>query len=322
MNTEVIAYILFTGFVVLMLALDLGVFHRKAHEVKMKEALLWSGFWIGLALLFNAAIFFFWTDVFPESNYSSREAGLAFLTGYLIEKSLSIDNIFVIVLIFSYFHIPAMYQHRVLFWGIIGALIMRAIFIAAGITLISMFHWIIYVFGAFLLFTGIKIAVNKGTKVHPEKNPVIRLFRKFFPVTHDFHGQKFWVKQHGKWVATPLFLALLLVEFTDLIFAVDSIPAILAVTANPFIVFTSNIFAILGLRSLYFALAGLVTMFRYLHIGLGFILVFVGLKMLLVDIYKIPVQYSLAVIIGILAVSIAASVLRRAPALQVHGSQT
>lgn len=187
MTTETLAFIHFSAFVVLMLALDLGVFHRKAHEVKMKEALGWSAFWILLALLFNAAIFFYWSDAFPASAYSSREAGLAFLTGYLIEKSLSVDNIFVIVIIFTYFSIPPKYQHRVLFWGIIGALVMRAIFIGAGVALISKFHWIIYVFGAFLLFTGIKIAVNKGTKVDPEKNPLIRLFRKFFPVTGNFH---------------------------------------------------------------------------------------------------------------------------------------
>jgi tellurite resistance protein TerC len=316
MTTETLAFILFSAFVVMMLALDLGVFHRKAHEVKMKEALGWSAFWIMLALLFNAAMFFYWSDAFPDSSYSSREAGLAFLTGYLIEKSLSVDNIFVIVIIFTYFSIPPKYQHRVLFWGIIGALVMRAIFIGAGVALISKFHWIIYVFGAFLLFTGIKIAVNKGTKVDPEKNPLIRLFRKFFPVTGSFHGQKFWIREGGRWVATPLFLALLLVEFTDLIFAVDSIPAILAITENAFIVYTSNIFAILGLRSLYFALAGLVNMFRYLHYGLGFILVFVGMKMLLTDIYKIPVHYSLLIIVSILAASIIASLARKEPKLR------
>jgi tellurite resistance protein TerC len=284
-----------------MLALDLGVFHRKAHEVKMKEALVWSGVWIALALVFNLIVYF----------WRGPEVGLQFLTGYLIEKSLSVDNIFVFVLLFSYFSVPAKYQHKVLFWGIIGALIMRAIFIAAGSTLIERFHWIIYIFGAFLIFTGIRMAINHGTKVDPGKNVAVKLFKKLFPVTDEYHGSKFWIRQTGRWVATPLFVVLILVEFTDLIFAVDSIPAILAITSDPFIVYTSNVFAILGLRSLYFALAGLMHLFKYLHFGLAAILVFVGGKMLLTDVYKIPIGISLGVIVLILAISVVPSLIGR-----------
>lgn len=301
MGNQIWIWVGFNAFVLLMLALDLGVFNRKDKEVKIKGALLWSGVWIMLALIFNVGIYY----------YKGSEIAMQFLTGYIIEKSLSVDNIFVFVLIFSFFKVPALYQHRVLFWGIIGALIMRAIFIAAGITLIEKFHWIIYVFGAFLIFTGIKIAINKGTKVNPQNNPVVKLFRRFFPVTDQYHGNKFWIKQNGKNVATPLFIALLLIETTDLIFAVDSIPAILAITKDPFIVYTSNVFAILGLRSLYFALAGIMDRFKYLHYGLAAILVFVGVKMMLVDFYKIPVGVSLSVIAGILLVSVLMSVLRK-----------
>jgi tellurite resistance protein TerC len=301
MSEQLYIWIGFNLFVVLMLALDLGVFHRKAHEVSMKEALIWSGVWISLALVFNLIIYF----------WRGPEVGLQFLTGYLIEKSLSVDNIFVFVLLFSYFSVPAKYQHKVLFWGILGALIMRAIFIAAGTTLIDRFHWIIYIFGAFLVFTGIKMAMNQGTKVDPEKNVMVRLFKKIFPVTNEYHGSKFWIREMGKWTATPLFVVLLLVEFTDLIFAVDSIPAILAITKDPFIVYTSNVFAILGLRSLYFALAGLMHLFKYLHYGLAAILVFVGAKMLLTDIYKIPIGISLGAIVLILFLSILPSLVRR-----------
>lgn len=299
MNEQIYIWIGFNLFVVLMLALDLGVFHRNAHEVKMKEALTWSAIWIALAMIFNVVIYY----------WKGQEVALEFLAGYVIEKSLSVDNIFVFVLIFTYFNVPAKYQHRVLFWGILGALIMRAIFIAAGVTLIAKFHWIIYVFGVFLVITGIKMAVNKGTKIDPEKNVAVKFFKKFFPVSNEYHGSKFWIKQAGKWVATPLFIVLLLVEFTDLIFAVDSIPAILAVTNDPFIVYTSNVFAILGLRSLYFALAGLMHLFNYLHYGLASILVFVGVKMLLVDVYKIPISVSLLTILSILTVSIVLSLI-------------
>jgi len=301
MNEQLYIWIGFNLFVLLMLALDLGVFHRKAHEVSMKEALIWSGVWIGLALIFNLILYF----------WRGPEVGLQFLTGYLIEKSLSIDNIFVFVLLFSYFSVPSKYQHKVLFWGIIGALIMRAIFIAAGTALLEKFHWIIYIFGAFLVFTGIRMAMNQGTKVDPDKNPVVKLFKKLFPVTNEYLGSKFWIREAGKWVATPLFVVLILVEVTDLIFAVDSIPAILAITKDPFIVYTSNVFAILGLRSLYFALAGLMHLFRYLHYGLAAILVFVGGKMLLTDVYKIPVGISLSVIVLILAASVIPSLIGR-----------
>jgi tellurite resistance protein TerC len=300
MNEQIYIWIGFNLFVVLMLALDLGVFHRNAHEVKMKEALTWSAIWIALAMIFNVVIYY----------WKGQEVALEFLAGYVIEKSLSVDNIFVFVLIFTYFNVPAKYQHRVLFWGILGALIMRAIFIAAGITLIEKFHWIIYVFGIFLVITGIKMAVNKGTKIDPEKNVAVKFFKKFFPVSNEYHGSKFWIKQTGKWVATPLFIVLLLVEFTDLIFAVDSIPAILAVTNDPFIVYTSNVFAILGLRSLYFALAGLMHWFTYLHYGLAAILIFVGIKMLLVDVYKIPIAISLLTILSILTISIVLSLIK------------
>lgn len=239
-----------------MLALDLGVFHRHAHVVSTREATIWSVVWIGLALLFNVASIFFWGTMAPTSEYSNSEAALAFLTGYLIEKSLSVDNIFVFALIFTYFAVPAAYQHRVLFWGIIGALIMRATLIAAGAALLKEFHWIIYVFGGFLILTGIKMALHKNQEIHPDQNPLVRFFRRLMPVTDGYVADKFFVRRAGRLMATPLFLALLMVESTDLVFAVDSIPAIFAVTNDAFIVYTSNVFAILGLRSLYFMLAG------------------------------------------------------------------
>ena len=300
MEINIWFWIGFNAFIILMLALDLGVFHRKAHEVKFKEAITWSAVWIGLALLFNLGIYY----------YIGKVEAVEFLTGYIVEKSLSVDNIFVFVLIFSSFAVPAAYQHRVLFWGIIGALIMRAIFIFAGVALITKFHWIIYLFGIFLLYTGIKIAVNKGTKINVENNRFLNLFRKYFPVTNEYHGSKFITKIDGKKFATPLMLVLILVETTDLIFAVDSIPAILAITDNPFIVYTSNVFAILGLRSLYFALAGILKYFHYLHYGLAAILVFVGIKMLITDFYKFDPFVSLGIIGAILTVSIVASVLK------------
>jgi tellurite resistance protein TerC len=289
----------FNLFVVAMLALDLGVFHRKAHAVKVREALLWSAAWIALAGVFNVVIYM---------GYGTQRA-LEFLTGYVIEKSLSIDNLFVFLIIFSYFRVPAKYQHRVLFWGVLGALIMRAAFIATGVTLIERFHWIIYIFGAFLIWTGIKMSQNKNTEVHPERNPVVRLVRKLFPVSADYHGAKLFGREGGRRVATPLFLVLLVIETTDLVFAVDSIPAILAISRDPFIVYTSNVFAILGLRSLYFALAGIMQMFHFIHYGLSAILVFVGVKMLISDIYPIPVGVSLALVAAILAASIVASML-------------
>lgn len=301
----------FNVFVLAMLALDLGVFHRDAHEVSVKEALGWSVVWIGLAAVFNVLLYFFWDKMSPASSYSNGEAALAFLTGYLIEKSLSVDNIFVFVLVFTYFSVPAKYQHRVLFWGVLGALIMRGVMIALGAALIKEFHWIIYIFGAFLVFTGIKMAFHRNEEIHPEKNPLIRLFRRLMPVTEQYEGDKFFVRKAGVLMATPLFLVLLMVETTDLIFAVDSIPAIFAVTQDPFLVYTANVFAILGLRSLYFVLSGMVHKFHYLKLGLSVVLTFVGVKMLLIDTaFKIPTAISLLVVAGVIAISIVASLLR------------
>ncbi|NUO80197.1 TerC family protein [candidate division KSB1 bacterium] len=299
MSSELWMWIGFNVFVLAMLALDLGVFHRKAHEVKIKEALIWSGVWIALALVFNYGLYL----------WRGPQTALEFLTGYLIEKSLSVDNIFVFIMIFAYFKVPAVYQHKILFWGILGALVMRAIFIATGVTLIEKFHWVIYVFGAFLIITGIKMAVQKDKEIHPEKNPVLKLFRRFMPVSTQYVGDKFFIKQQDRRFATPLFVVLLLIETTDVIFAVDSIPAILAITTDPFIVYTSNVFAILGLRALYFALAGIMQLFHYLAYGLSAILVFVGAKMMLVDFYKLPIGIALGVVAGILTLSIAASLL-------------
>ena len=297
MENKILLWIGFNLFVLVMLALDLGVFHRKAHEVKFREAITWSAIWIALALLFNAGVWIYFGEI----------KAIEFLTGYIVEKSLSVDNIFVFVLIFTSFQVPAIYQHRVLFWGVLGALVMRIIFILAGVTLITKFHWIIYVFGVFLILTGIKIARDKGTKINIANSPVLKFIRRFIPVTTNYVESKFVVKLDNKWHATPLFLVLILVETTDLIFAVDSIPAILAITSDPFIVYTSNVFAILGLRSLYFALAGSLKYFTYLHYGLALILVFVGIKMLISDFYKLNPFVSLAIIGVILAGSIAAS---------------
>lgn len=291
-------WICFLGFVFFMLALDLGVFHRKSHEVKIKEALIWSAVWIGLALIFNYGIYVF----------MGEQKAVEFLTGYVIEKSLSIDNLFVFIMLFTYFKVDVKYQHKVLFWGILGALAMRAIFIFAGVALINKFHWIIYIFGALLVVTGIKMLFHKDEDIQPDKNPLVRLFKKIYPVTEESHGGNFFVKLQGKTFATPLFVVLLIVEFTDLIFAVDSIPAILAITNDTFIIFTSNVFAILGLRALYFALAGITKYFYYLKYGLSAILVFVGIKMTIVDLYKIPISYSLLVITGILLISVLISV--------------
>lgn len=306
----------FNLFVLGMLALDLGVFHRHAHAVTVKEATVWSMVWIALAMLFNAGIFLFWDKIVPDSTYTSGEAALAFFTGYLIEKSLSVDNIFVFVLIFTFFVVPAIYQHRVLFWGIIGALLMRGILIAAGAALLKEFHWIIYVFGGFLILTGIRMALHKEEEVHPERNPLVKLLRRLMPVTEKYEDDKFFIRRAGVLMATPLFLVLLIVESTDLIFAVDSIPAIFAVTTDPFIVYTSNVFAILGLRSLYFLLAGVMDKFHYLKLGLSVVLVFVGFKMVLVDVYKIPIGLSLGVIAAILTIAVLASLwrVRRLPA--------
>jgi tellurite resistance protein TerC len=299
MQTDLSFWIGFNVFVLLMLALDLGVFNRKAHEISIKEAMIWTGVWVTLAMCFNLLIYY----------WQGQEKALEFFTGYVIEKALSVDNIFVFVLIFSYFKTPAIHQHKILFWGIIGALIMRAVFIFAGVALLEKFHWTIYVFGAILIYTGYKMLTQKEIVIEPEKNPLIKLFRRVMPVTNELHGGKFFAKQDGKRFATPLFLVLVLIETTDLIFAADSIPAILAITQDHFIVYTSNVFAILGLRSLYFALAGMMDKFRYLSTGLALILIFVGLKMLLVDCYKLPIQIALLVILVILILSITVSLM-------------
>jgi len=298
---RMILWVAFNFFVLGMLALDLLVFHRKAHAVSLREAFAWSAVWIALALIFNLGIYFIW----------GPEKALEFLAGYLIEKSLSVDNIFVFIMIFSYFAVPAMYQHRILFWGILGALVMRAIFIAAGAALLSAFHWIIYIFGGFLIITGIKMFFAGEEKIEPEKNPAVLLLRRWMPITSEFHGQRFFVRIDQRFWATPLLVVLLVIETTDVIFAVDSIPAIFAITMDPFIVYTSNIFAILGLRALYFLLAGILEMFRYLKVGLSVVLCFVGIKMMLVDFYKIPIGVSLGVIAGILALSMLPSLLPR-----------
>ncbi|MBN2225977.1 MAG: TerC family protein [candidate division Zixibacteria bacterium] len=296
----------FLTFVLSMLAIDLGIFHRRDHVVNVRESLIWTAVWIVLAIAFMGFVYYRYETILPGSG---TKTALEFLTGYLIEKSLSIDNVFVFLLIFSYFNVPAQYQHRVLFWGIIGALVFRAIFIALGALLIAKFHAVIYLFGLFLVFTGIKMAWAKDKQIHPERNPILRLFRKIVAVTDDFRGRRFFVRESGRWLATPLFVVLLVIEWSDIIFAVDSIPAIFAVTKDPFIVFTANVFAILGLRALYFALAGIMRMFHHLHYGLSIILVFVGIKMILTDIYKMPIGISLGLIGFVIVVSIAASLI-------------
>ena len=300
----------FTLFVLAMLGLDLGVFLRRAHEVRVREALTWTGVWIALALLFNAGVYFWF----------GPERALEFLTGYVIEKALSVDNIFVFLIIFSYFAVPAALQHRVLFWGILGALVMRAIFIFLGAALLQKFHWVIYIFGAFLVITGVKLLLQRGSEVHPERNPLFRLFQRLVPSVSDYRGSHFTVVEAGKRYATPLLLVLVAIEATDLVFAVDSIPAIFAITRDPFIVFTSNIFAILGLRALYFALAGVMGRFHYLRVGLALVLAFVGAKMMLTDLYKVPIAASLAIVAALLAGSILASLIRPPiePSLPVH----
>ena len=290
-------WILFNVFVLAMLALDLGVFNRRAHTIHFREALGWSGLWVGLAASF-AVLLYFW---------HGRAASLEFATGYLIELSLSIDNLFVFLVIFRYFRVPAELQHRVLFWGIVGALITRGIFILAGVSLIRRFEWLTYVFGALLVYSGIKLLREGGEEIDPEKNPVLRVFRKWIPVTEEYEGEKFWVRRPGLY-ATPLVVVLLVVETTDIVFAVDSIPAVLAITLNAFIVYTSNVFAILGLRSMYFAVAGAMDLFEYLHYGLAAVLVLIGAKMLASHYYKVPTVVALGTVAGVIAVSVVASV--------------
>jgi tellurite resistance protein TerC len=299
MSIHVLLWIAFNLFVVAMLALDLGVFHRTAHVIHVREALAWCALWVTLALLFNLGILL----------RLGSEPALEFLTGYLLEYSLSVDNIFVFLMIFTYFRVPYLHQHKVLFWGILGALIMRALFILTGITLIQKFHWIMYIMGGFLVLTGIRMALHKDAEINPERNPVLKLFRRVMPVTENYEDGRFFLRRSGRLFATPLFVVVLVVETTDVIFAVDSIPAILAITLDPFIVYASNVFAIMGLRALYFALAGVMQLFHYLPYGLSFVLVFVGIKMLLVDIYKIPIVMALGTVAAVLVISVIASTL-------------
>ena len=306
MDVSIGLWLGFIAFVLLLLALDLGVFHRQAHQVTLREATIWSVVWVTLALGFNGWIWAAW----------GKGPALEFLTGYLIEKSLSVDNIFVFVMLFGYFAVPAQYQHRVLFWGILGALLMRGLFIALGSYVLEQFHWVLYLFGAVLVLTGLKM-LRRPTGAPPEQNPVLRWLRRMIPLTEGYHGQSFWVRQGARWVATPLFLVLVMVELTDLVFAIDSIPAIFAVTREPFVVFTCNVFAILGLRSMYFLLAGVVHRFVYLRFGLAAVLVFVGVKMVVVDFYPIPTPVSLAVVVGTVAVAIGASLVRTRSAATV-----
>lgn len=302
MSNELILWIVFGVSVLVMLGLDLGVLHRKAHVIEVKEALMWSAMWIALALLFNLGIYFL----------LGHDMALKFLTSYLVEKSLSVDNLFVFLLIFYYFVVPSAYRHKVLFWGILGALIMRAIFIATGLLIIERIHWVIYLFGAFLIFTGIRIFLRKGKELelHPKNNPVIKLFCRFMPVTSDYRGDRFWLKKNGGYLATPLFITLLVIETTDIVFAVDSIPAVLSITLDPLIVYSSNVFAILGLRALFFALAAVIQRWHYLNYGLSAILVFLGFKMLFSGLFKMPTGIALGVVAAILTVSAIASVLR------------
>lgn len=311
MHATIWAWVGFNVFILFLLALDLGIFHRKSHTISTQEAALWTAAWISMALIFNAGIYYF---VGPT-------AGLQFLTGYLLEKSLSMDNIFVFVLLFGLFAVPPIYQHRLLFWGVLGALIMRGTLIGMGAYLISQFHWILYLFGIFLVFTGIRLFFQKeDEKIEPEKNILVRILRRITPVTSSYRGQSFFVREGSKLAATPLFVVLLIVETTDLLFAFDSIPAIFAVTQDAFIVYTSNVFAILGLRSLYFLLASVMDKFRFLKLGLSGILVFIGVKMLVMDIYHIPITLSLGVIAFVLTLAVLASILIPAKEMEVAAS--
>jgi len=298
-DNPVLLWGLFNAFILSMLVLDLVVFHRRPHAIRFKEALGWTAFWVGLALVFAGGVFWF----------RGAKPATEFVTGYLVEESLSVDNLFVFLLIFRYFRVPPEYQHGVLFWGILGALVMRLCFILTGVALLERFHWLIYVFAAILIFSGVRLWLDKDREVEPEKNPIIRLARRIFPMAPGTHHGKLIVREHGRTLVTPLFIVLLSLETTDLVFAVDSIPAVLAITRDPFIVYSSNAFAVLGLRSLFFALSGVMDRFHHLHYGLSAILIFVGIKMVTSSVFEIPVHVSLAVIAGLLAVSIAASLL-------------
>ncbi|WP_278221092.1 TerC family protein [Mycolicibacterium gadium] len=302
MTVSLWAWVAVLAVILVMLAIDLFA-HRDAHVVGMREAAVWSGIWVTLGLAFGAIVWWVWGAEFAGQYFA----------GYLIEKSLAVDNVFVFAIIFSYFAVPREYQHRVLFYGVLGALVFRAVFIAAGSVLIASFAWILYVFGAFLVTTGLRMALHRNETIDPERSVVLRAFRRLIPVTDEYHGQKFLIRQAGRWVATPLLAVLVLVEVTDIIFAVDSIPAIFAVTQQPFLVFTSNAFAILGLRAMYFLLADLMHRFIYLKLGLALVLVWVGIKMLLLEVYKIPTGISLAVVVAILTVAVTASWIRTRP---------
>jgi tellurite resistance protein TerC len=298
------AWIGFFVFIAAMLALDLGVFQRESHEIGMKEALVWCGVWFALAMVFNAIVW----------HWRGPELGQQFLASYLIELCLSVDNVFVFILVFAYFKVPSVWQHRVLFWGIIGAVVMRTVFILVGVSVIQRFHWVLYIFGAFLVYTGIKMALpGKEEEVHPDQNPIVRLFRRFYPVAPENDRGHFFTRHEGRRMATPLFIVLIVIETTDVVFALDSIPAVLAITSDGFIALTSNIFAILGLRSLYFALNGIMRLFRFLKVGLAFILVFIGVKMLVAHWVKVSTTVSLAVIAGVLTLSVLASLLIKPP---------
>lgn len=302
-------WIIFNAAVIILLAIDLSVLRRKSHEIKIKEALLQTLFWVSLAFAFGAGVWY----------VKGKQPALEFFTGYLLEESLSIDNLFVFILVFDYFHIPARFYHKVLFWGILGALVMRAVFILSGLWLIEKFAFLIYIFGAFLVYTGIKLAFQGENELQPEQNPVLKLIRRIFPVTQNVEDERFWVKISGKLHLTPIFVTLIFINIIDLVFAMDSIPAVLSVSRDPFIVYTSNIFAILGLRALFFAISGLMKMFEYLNYGLAAVLVFIGVKMLISHYYHIPIGISLGIVGGLIAVSVAASLLHQSPAEKARG---
>jgi tellurite resistance protein TerC len=299
MTEPIWAWGVFLLVVIAMLMVDLGVFHRKAHVLSMREATIWSIVWVVVALVFNAIV---WV-------WLGHQKALEFFTGYLVEKALSADNIFVFAVLFNYFAVPPEYRHRVLFWGVLGAIVFRLTFILAGTALLKKFHWVVYIFGIIVIVSGIKLLMRKDGEIDPERNPVLRLARRFLPITPNYHGQKFFVRLNGKFMATPLALVLLVVESTDIVFAVDSIPAIFAITRDPFIVFTSNVCAILGLRALYFLLEGMIRLFRYLDEGLAVILVFIGIKMLVSEFYKIPTWVALGFVAAVLAITIALSLM-------------
>lgn len=298
MEYSLTVWIVFNVFIISMLIVDLMVFNRKPHEISIKESLVWTGIWIVLAIVFGIGLYL----------YVSPDTALDYFTGYLIEKSLSVDNIFVFLLIFTYFGVKPKYQHKVLFWGIFGALVFRFLFIFIGVALIEQFHWVIYIFGAFLVFTGIKLGLEKDKEIRPDRNPILKLVRRFIPITKDFHGQNFFIKKRGRYIATPMFVVLIVIETTDIVFALDSIPAIMAITRDTFIIYSANAFAILGLRALYFALSGVMRLFHYLHYGLAFILVYIGFKMLLEGIYQIPTTITLVIIISTLITSVLLSI--------------